>query len=146
MYYYINYLNILLIIILVVLLVYIGFEIYYSNQTPKKYEASTFDKEEDLNLDQEKGRSKVILNHEIKFKNKELYNGIVSFTFKTTDPSKTFNIDWGNKLQIPYYGSSFVQKLPPVFYQNGLYTITIYCEEDTFESLECVSIPPNAFN
>jgi hypothetical protein len=141
MYNYINYLNILLIIILVVLLVYIGFEIYYSNQTPKKYEAPAFDKAGDLNLEQ----PKVILDHEIKFKNEEPYSGIVSFTFKTTDPSKTFNIDWGNGLQIPYSGSSFVQKLPPVLYKNGLYTITIYCEENTFESLECVSIPPNVF-
>lgn len=141
MYNYINYLNVLLIIILVVLVVYIGFELYYSNQTPKKYDASTFDKEDSS----ESVQSKAILDHVIKFKNDELYNGVASFIIKTTNPSKNFNIDWGNGLQIPYTGSSFAQKIPPVFYKSGFYTITIYCEEDTFNSIECVSIPPNIF-
>ena len=144
MYNYIDIINIILVIILVVLLVYIGYEIYLSNQPVKKYEAQTFDEKE--SLDQEVERPKVILDYKLEFKNSESFTGYVSLDVKTISPDVHFIVDWGNGLQIPYSGSSFVQKLPPVFYRPGIYTITVFCNTNSFEYIKCNSSIPNMFN
>jgi hypothetical protein len=144
---YIDVINIILVIILVVLLVYIGYEIYLSNQPIKKYEASTFDDREIIdteNLNQYEN-SKIVLDYKLEFKNSEPFTGYVSLDIKTLSPNSYFIVDWGNGLQIPYSGSSFVQKLPPVFYREGIYTITVFCNSNTFEYIKCNSSIPNMF-
>jgi hypothetical protein len=143
MYSYIDYINAILVIILIVLLVYIGYEIYLSSQPVKKYEAYSFDDENVT--DQESERPKVILDHKIEFKNSESFTGSVSLDVKTLSPNTNFIVDWGNGLQIPYSGSSFVQKLPPVFYRPGIYTITVFCNANSFDYIKCNSSIPNAF-
>jgi hypothetical protein len=147
MFSYIDIINILLVIILVVLLVYIGYEIYLTNQPVKKYEAQTFDDKENIdtkNLN-ELERPKVILDYKLEFKNLQSFTGYVSLDVKTSSPDVHFIVDWGNGLQIPYSGSSFTQKLPPVFYRPGFYTITVFCNANSFDTIKCNSSIPNAF-
>ncbi len=138
---YINIINILLAIVLVVLLVFLGYNLYLESKPIVRYEPPEFDDyKEDKNVEDNIYDSKIL------FKTVDNFSGLVSFTVKTKDHNKNFQIDWGNGLDIPYTGSSFSQSLPPVFYPSGKYTIAISCNKDTFDSLEYTASYPDLYN
>jgi hypothetical protein len=138
---YLNILNILLAIILVILMVYLGYNLYLNSKEVVRYEPPKF---QEFESDSSKSIDNIpVYNSKIILKTVENHSGLVSFKIKTIDSTKSFQIDWGNGLKVPYLGSSFSQKLPPMFYNPGSYTIEILCESNTFESIEYLSSSPD---
>ena len=93
--------------------------IYWMNTEPTKYIPPDIEKEVPIDKNIEFQDTKIDSLIEIETKE---FQGIVSLGIETKD---YFEIDWGNGMIIPYYGSSFKQILPPMMYKPGIYTIKI---------------------
>jgi len=135
---YIQILNFLLIIILIALVAFLSYNIYLSTREVKRYEPPEFEGEKNIE------ESEVpTYTSKITMKTSNNFTGFISFKVLTTNPENSFAIDWGNGLSVPYTGSSFVQKLPPMFYPRGNYTISIYCNNTTFKILDYITDGPD---
>jgi hypothetical protein len=111
--------NIILILLLIYLLFMLGYGIYYMNKEPTKYIPQDIQKEAPIEKSIELRNE--IIDSSITIQTKE-FQGIVSLGIESKD---YFEIDWGNGMIIPYYGSNFKQILPPMVYKPGIYTIKI---------------------
>ncbi len=111
--------NILLIVLLVYLLFMLGYGIYWMNKEPTKYVPPDIEKEAPIEKTIEFQDTKIDSLIEIET---GLFQGIVSLGIESKD---YFEIDWGNGMIVPYYGSGFKQILPPMVYKPGNYTIKI---------------------
>jgi hypothetical protein len=111
--------NILLILVLVYLFFMLGYGIYWMNKEPTKYVPPDIEKEapieKSIELRNEKIDSLITIET-------GQFQGIVSLGIESKD---YFEIDWGNCMISPYYGSNFKQILPPIVYKPGIYSIKI---------------------
>lgn len=111
-------LNIILILGLIALLIYLIVELFNSNKEPKLYVPPEFEGEAYVVPEDQK----MIAPQKIQIKTNDNFVGIINLKIKSLN---SFKIDWGNGLQIPYKGTEFTQKLGPILYFSGTYTITI---------------------
>jgi hypothetical protein len=122
---YIQILNVILIIILIAIVIWLAWNIYESSQPVKKYE--------DLQIDKSLLLDKPIvfendLDSVITIKAKDTYKGVL---FLKIISLKHFKIDWGNGLEVPFTGSSLTQKLGPIGYGSGNFSIKILSEPNS---------------
>ena len=134
---YLQILNVLLILILIGLLIWLGWNVYQSSKPITKYEAPEFPEgfgvERKIEFPED-------LDSKIEIKLKSMYKGIVNLRVTSL---KHFKIDWGNGLEVPYTGSDFAQKLPPIAYGNGDFTIKIVSEPNSIILLDMQNTDQN---
>jgi hypothetical protein len=127
---YLQILNIVLILILIGLLVWLGWNIYQSSQPIVKYEVPEFpegfEKERQIEFPE---RLDSNIDLKFAFTNPDLVNLRITSV-------KHFKIDWGNGLEVPYTGSIFPQKLPPIGYGVGNFTLKITSEPESVTLLD----------
>ena len=97
----------------------LGYGIYWMNKEPTKYVPPDLEKEAPIEKNIELQDIKIDSLIEIETSQ---FQGIVSLGIESKD---YFEIDWGNGMIIPYYGSNFKQILPPMVYKPGNYVIKI---------------------
>lgn len=134
---YIQILNIILIIILIAIVIWLAWNIYESSQPVKKYEDPQIDKT--LLLDKpilfENNLDSVIT-----IKAKDTYKGML---FLKIISLKHFKVDWGNGLEVPFTGSNLTQKLGPIGYSVGGFSIKIKSEINSIKLLDMESTDNN---
>jgi hypothetical protein len=128
---YLQILNVLLILILIGLLIWLGWNVYQSSQPITKYEASEFPEGFGIERKIEFPES---LDSKIEIKMNFTQNGGIVILRITS--LKHFKIDWGNGLEVPYTGSDMAQKLPPIGYGKGDFTIKIVSEPNSIVLLD----------
>jgi hypothetical protein len=89
------------------------------NTEPSKYIPPDLEKE--VPIEKSIELQDTIIDSLIEIETKQ-FQGIVSLGIDSKD---YFEIDWGNGMVVPYYGSNFKQILPPMIYKPGTYTIKI---------------------
>lgn len=97
----------------------LGLGIYWANQEPTKYIPPDLAKEAPIEKSIE--IQDKIIDSLIQIETGQ-FEGIISLGIESKD---YFEIDWGNGMIVPYYGSNFKQNLPPIAYKYGSYTIKI---------------------